>query len=109
MHGQVDLAAALERCSGSLELLGQVVSETLNKAKTEQLPEIFESIKGGNHEKAHFHSHSIKGASATIGFEGLSACAKELDDLVRTGTVDGCMPLVRVGGGGERGEGGGVG
>ncbi len=34
------------------------------------------------------------GASATIGFEGLSAVAKELDDLVRTGTVEGCMPLV---------------
>mmetsp|Transcript_46762 Transcript_46762/g.75333 ORF Transcript_46762/g.75333 Transcript_46762/m.75333 type:complete len:223 (-) Transcript_46762:424-1092(-) len=92
--GAVDLAAALERCSGSLELLQQVVSETLNKAKTEQVPEIRQSIEGGDHTKAHFHSHSIKGASATIGFDGLSAIAKELDDLVRTGTVDGSVPLV---------------
>jgi len=94
MASKVDLAAALDRCGGSLELLQQVCSETLNKAKADQLPEIRQSVDGGDHKNAHFHSHSIKGASATIGFEGLSAVAKELDDLVRTGTVDGAMPFV---------------
>lgn len=70
-----------------------MVGETLNKAKSEQLPAIREAVTGGDHKTAHFHSHSIKGASATIGFEGLSVSAKELDDIVRTGTVEGCLPL----------------
>ena len=91
---QLDLAAALERCSGSLDLLQQVVSETLHKAKSEQLPEIRKAVEESDGKTAHFHSHSIKGASATIGFVGLSASAKELDDLVRTGTVEGALPLV---------------
>jgi HPt (histidine-containing phosphotransfer) domain-containing protein len=98
----------------------QVVSETFEKARTEQLQlirtalqvsnvevyffhdlhlvRLWISIDGLSSQKgdaadAHFHAHSIKGASATIGFDGLSKAAKALDDLVKGGTVEGAMPL----------------
>jgi len=90
----VNLASALERCSGDTELLTQVISETFEKAKTEQLQHIRTALQNGDHAGAHFHAHSIKGASATIGFDGLSKAAKALDDLVKGGTVEGSQPLV---------------
>jgi HPt (histidine-containing phosphotransfer) domain-containing protein len=52
------------------------------------------SSQKGDAADAHFHAHSIKGASATIGFDGLSKAAKALDDLVKGGTVEGAMPLI---------------
>uniref|UniRef100_A0A7S4UES6 HPt domain-containing protein n=1 Tax=Guillardia theta TaxID=55529 RepID=A0A7S4UES6_GUITH len=91
---EVDLATALERCSGSMELLNQVVSETLTKAEAEQMPMIRKAVSEGDSQTAHFHAHSIKGASATIGFDSLSKAAKALDDLVRTGSTENAQELV---------------
>ena len=51
-------------------------------------------MQKGDAADAHFHAHSIKGASATIGFDGLSKAAKALDDLVKGGTVEGSQPLL---------------
>jgi HPt (histidine-containing phosphotransfer) domain-containing protein len=61
----------------------QVVDETLQKVKTDQLPQIKAALADSDTHAAHFATHSIKGASATIGFDSLSAAAKALDDLVR--------------------------
>ena len=51
--------------------------------KTDQLPQIKQALLDGDTHAAHFATHSIKGASATIGFDSLSAAAKALDDLVQ--------------------------
>eukprot|EP00281_Chroomonas_sp_CCMP1168_P034652 CAMPEP_0206239264 /NCGR_PEP_ID=MMETSP0047_2-20121206/15281_1 /ASSEMBLY_ACC=CAM_ASM_000192 /TAXON_ID=195065 /ORGANISM="Chroomonas mesostigmatica_cf, Strain CCMP1168" /LENGTH=263 /DNA_ID=CAMNT_0053663905 /DNA_START=48 /DNA_END=837 /DNA_ORIENTATION=+ len=91
---QVDLGAALERCSGDTELLSQVVTETMEKAQAEQVPKIRSAMADGDVKEVHFHAHSIKGASATIGFLSLSAAAKELDDLVKGESLAGAEPLV---------------
>mmetsp|Transcript_41592 Transcript_41592/g.98559 ORF Transcript_41592/g.98559 Transcript_41592/m.98559 type:complete len:232 (+) Transcript_41592:192-887(+) len=93
---RIDLAAALERCSGDIELLSQVVSETLEKAKNEQIPKIKTALEGGDAKEIHFHAHSIKGASATTGFDCLSKAAKGLDDLVKGGTCEGAQPLLQA-------------
>mmetsp|Transcript_32826 Transcript_32826/g.65872 ORF Transcript_32826/g.65872 Transcript_32826/m.65872 type:complete len:231 (-) Transcript_32826:327-1019(-) len=91
---RIDLATALERCSGDLDLLSQVVSETLDKARDEQVPKMRTALEAGDAKEVHFHAHSIKGASATTGFDCLSKAAKDLDDLVRQGNVDGALPLL---------------
>jgi len=94
MSCKVNLAGSLERCSGDMELLNQVVDETLQKVKSDQLPQIKQALIDGDMHAAHFATHSIKGASATIGFDSLSHAAKALDDLVRVGTQEGAEPLL---------------
>lgn len=128
MSCKVNLAGSLERCSGDMELLNQVlhpppsplppsslpasslasrgaaeanagsheqvVDETLQKVKSDQLPQIKQALIDGDMHAAHFATHSIKGASATIGFDSLSHAAKALDDLVQLPChISGCRSL----------------
>uniref|UniRef100_A0A7S0W071 HPt domain-containing protein n=1 Tax=Hemiselmis tepida TaxID=464990 RepID=A0A7S0W071_9CRYP len=85
----VDLGSALERCSGDVSLLSQVVSETLHKSMDEQMPKLRQAIETGDIKEVHFHAHSMKGASATVGFLSLSAAAKALDDIAKANSLEG--------------------
>uniref|UniRef100_A0A6U4M8F5 HPt domain-containing protein n=1 Tax=Hemiselmis andersenii TaxID=464988 RepID=A0A6U4M8F5_HEMAN len=89
----VDLGSALERCSGDVELLSQVVSQTLQKSVDEQLPKVRQAIEEGDVNQVHFHAHSMKGASATVGFLSLSAAAKALDDIAKKDSLEGASGL----------------
>jgi len=52
------------------------------------------AIKAGNAEKAHEASHSIKGSSGSLMLNEIFDLSKSIDDIVRTGTLEGIDEMV---------------
>lgn len=52
------------------------------------------AVKAGNAEKAHEASHSIKGSSGSLMLDDVFTLSKSIDDIVRTGTLEGIEDMV---------------
>jgi HPt (histidine-containing phosphotransfer) domain-containing protein len=71
------------------ELLDLFMIDTPNN-----LEAIGQAIATRNAEGLRHAAHSAKGSSANLGAAALAAACKELEDLGRSGTTEGALPLL---------------
>ncbi len=70
--------------------------ELFLKSGGEDLENLETAVSIGNAEKAHESSHSIKGSSGSLMLNDIYEAAKSIDDIVRTGTLEGVADKVKV-------------
>jgi HPt (histidine-containing phosphotransfer) domain-containing protein len=93
MVGRIDRAFLSELADGDeqfmLELLGDFI------VQAEQLKDsAIRAIELGDAEALHRATHALKGSSASVGANDLSAAAKTVDDLARQGLLEEAAQLV---------------
>ncbi len=88
----INVESALERCAGDREFLNEMLVEFLDIA-SQQLQQIADIIEEGNAEELAKKAHSLKGASANLGAEQVSAIALELEKAGKEGQLEGAKQL----------------
>ena len=84
------------RCGGRVELAQRVVGIFVDQV-AKDLPQLEDSIRGGNPEEATKVAHRIKGASANVCAEDLRADAEIVEQLAREERLDETpAPLARL-------------
>jgi len=74
----INLTEALDRCGGDQDFLNEILVEFLDLSK-KQLTQIAEAIDKSDAGNLAREAHSIKGAAANLGAEGISKTALELE------------------------------
>ncbi len=88
----INVESALERCAGDREFLNEMLVEFMDIA-AEQLKRISDIIEEGNAQELAKLAHSLKGASANLGAEAVSAIALELEKAGKEGELEGAKQL----------------
>ncbi len=83
----INYEAALEQYDGDKEFLTDILNEFLEKTEV-QVTNIRQAISDGNTEVVTRESHSIKGGSAILNANDLSAVAYELQNIGESGSLD---------------------
>jgi CheY-like chemotaxis protein/HPt (histidine-containing phosphotransfer) domain-containing protein len=82
----IDLDSALERAMGNKEFLDKMI-HGFTKSMPDQIESLRDLIKQGDDDALRKGAHSLKGASATLSMNGLSAAALRLEQMGRTGEL----------------------
>lgn len=77
---------ALEQTADDLELLQELL-EIFKNSLTEDIHLIRTGISAGDSGQVAGAAHSIKGASSSLGIEGLTEIAKRIEDDSKTGSL----------------------
>ena len=83
-----DRAELLERLGGNPELLPRFLQMFITNA-AETMSALRSSITNGDAMDIHRHAHTIKGAAANIGADRILACASRMDDMAKSGKLEG--------------------
>ena len=78
---------ALEQTAGDEELLEELL-ELFKDSSGQDFEQLCRAADSGDAPGVVAAAHSIKGAAASLGIEGVRLLAKEMEDAAREGTVD---------------------
>jgi signal transduction histidine kinase/DNA-binding response OmpR family regulator len=81
-------AELLERLGGSAELLPRFLGLFI-KSVSEAMAALRCSVTDGDAGGIHRQAHAIKGAAANIGAHRIQACAASMDDMTKSGKIEG--------------------
>jgi HPt (histidine-containing phosphotransfer) domain-containing protein len=84
---------AFEQCGEDRELLEELLA-LLTDSSTSDLLKIKEGIAAGNPTAVADAAHSITGAAASLGFDGLQQVAFEFEKSGRAGAIEGLKVAV---------------
>jgi len=79
---------ALEQAADDEELLQELI-EIFKESATSDLAKLQQSIEKGDAAMARAHSHSIKGAAASLGMDGI----REITELMENDCRDGSLTV----------------
>ena len=82
-----DKAFALEQAAADEELLQELI-EIFKESALSDLANIKQSIEKGDAATAGSSAHSIKGAAASLGFQGLREVTEAMEADCRNGSLD---------------------
>lgn len=88
-----DRAFALEQAGDDEELLDELV-DLFHDSSAADLARIKEGAANGDVNAMGDASHSIKGAAASLGIDGIRAIASDIEKAGRAGDLDGANGLV---------------
>ncbi len=80
-------AFALEQTDGDEELLAELL-DIFRDSSSADFRQIVSGLAAGDAELAANSAHSIKGASASLGLDGISRLAKDIEENAKTGQLD---------------------
>jgi len=83
---QWDRAFALEQTAGDEELLEELLI-LFKDSSADDHEKLCQAAKSGDTEGVVAAAHSLKGASASLGIEGIRALALEIETAAREGSV----------------------
>lgn len=83
-----DKAFALEQAADDEELLQELI-EIFKESSASDLAKLQQSLEKGDAAMARAHSHSIKGAAASLGMEGI----RELTELMESDCREGSLTV----------------
>jgi len=83
-----DREQAMATTGGDQELLVEIVGLFLEDCP-EMVAEIGRALAAGDADAARRAAHTLKGSVAVLGAQALAAAAREVEDLVRAGDLDG--------------------
>ena len=89
----LDVKATLENLGGDPELLREILDYFLEMAP-QQLDDLQAAVTARDVAAVDLQAHSMKGGSANVGAVQLSATARELEMLAKTGSLEGSEQLV---------------
>ncbi|WP_028584493.1 Hpt domain-containing protein [Desulfogranum mediterraneum] len=75
---------ALEQTAGDEELLAELITLFQDSAQSD-FQQLQEAVTAGDSDQVIAAAHSLKGASASLGIEGIRALAMEIEEGVRGG------------------------
>lgn len=78
---------ALEQTAGDEELLEELLT-LFKDSSVQDFESLSQAAASGNVEGVVAAAHSIKGAAASLGFEGIRVLAMEMETAARGGSVD---------------------
>lgn len=84
---QWDRAFALEQTAGDEELLDELLI-LFKDSSADDYKKLCQAAKSGDAEGVMAAAHSLKGASASLGVEGIRVLALEMETEARNGSVD---------------------
>ncbi len=84
---QWDRAFALEQTAGDEELLEELLI-LFKDSSADDFKKLCRAAKSGDAEGVMSAAHSLKGASASLGIEGIRVLALEMETEARNGSVD---------------------
>jgi HPt (histidine-containing phosphotransfer) domain-containing protein len=84
---QWDKDFAMEQTGGDEELLAELLV-LFRDSSADDYRELCKAIENGNMEGVVTAAHSIKGASSSLGFEGISTLAMEMEKAARAGSIE---------------------
>ncbi len=77
---------ALEQAADDEELLQELI-EIFKESSTSDLANLQQSIEKGDAAMARAHSHSIKGAAASLGMDGIRELTELMENDCRNGSL----------------------
>jgi HPt (histidine-containing phosphotransfer) domain-containing protein len=89
----LDLQGTLENLGGDPELLHELVDFFLEMAP-QQVEDLATVVAAGDVAQVDLHAHSLKGGAANVGAVRVSAAARELEMLAKSGSLEGAAAML---------------
>jgi len=89
----INLDLLLKRCLGDIEFMDTLLSE-LESTGESRVAEIAKHVEETNCHETAEAAHALKGAAAVLGAESVHRLAANIEDLCRTGKLEGVSEML---------------